>query len=283
MGGGQNIRPEASSVTLANYARYLPMVAKATAKMEPYMAAQQLAATQATQPGYNKLNLDQAQQYAPQLAKVGQDISRSNALAGADTNLAQILGAGGQAGIAATNLNRLTNPDYYRAQGAASRGAEQAVNAISLNGLSPGEQNAVERGLNQNNTRTGNLGINNATNMVANAMNFGGAFNSKIPLMNQAAATASGVANSAVSNGGVNAPNIALGQPNVSTMGNFGTGTFSPTNAGTQGANANNTLQFGSGVLGGLQNFNTQANAGAYSDSNVKQLNAIGANAASGF
>jgi len=286
--GGQSgqVRPETTGQVLVDYIRYLPGLMRRTANAQTDVAKAGLKATEATQPGYNALNLSEAQKNALPLAKVGQDVSRSNALAGAETNLAQIMGAGGQAGVAATNLNRLTNPDYYRAQGAASRGAESAVNAISLNGLSPGEQNAIERGLNQNNSRTGNLGINNATNMVANAMNFGGAFNSKIPLMNQAAATASGVANSAASNGGVNAPNIALGQPNVSTMGNFGTGTFSNTNAGTQNASAGNAFGFSNGLMGNMFNANNVNSSGAYqlatSNSLTNSLNGAGSASAQG-
>lgn len=77
---------------------------------------------------------------------------------------------------------------------AANQGAVAGVNAVNLNGLSPGEGNAVERSTNQQNQTTGNLGLNNPTNAVSNAMNFGGAFNSKIPLANAATSTASGVA-----------------------------------------------------------------------------------------
>jgi hypothetical protein len=78
---------------------------------------------------------------------------------------------------------------------AANSGATQGVNAINLNGLSPGEYNATERSLNQSNASTGNLGINNGTNTVRNATDFGGAFNSKIPLLNTATTTATGTAN----------------------------------------------------------------------------------------
>jgi len=84
------------------------------------------------------------------------------------------------------------------ASNAAVNGAAQAVNAINLNGLSPGEGNAIERSNNQTLSATGNLGLNNSTNTLANAMNFGGAFNSKIGLMNNAtnaASTAAGAAN----------------------------------------------------------------------------------------
>jgi len=81
------------------------------------------------------------------------------------------------------------------AMAAANQGAVAGVNAINMNGLSPGEANAVERSTNQGNLATGNLGNSNATNAIGNAMNFGGAFNSKIPLLNASTNTATGVAN----------------------------------------------------------------------------------------
>ena len=81
------------------------------------------------------------------------------------------------------------------AMAAANRGAVAGVNAINMNGLSPGEANSVERSTNQANLATGNLGNSNAMNTIGNAMNFGGAFNSKIPLLNASTNTAAGVAN----------------------------------------------------------------------------------------
>jgi hypothetical protein len=47
---------------------------------------------------------------------------------------------------------------------------------------------------------TGNLGLVNPTNTISNAMNFGGAFNSKIGLLNAATNTATGAANANTSN-----------------------------------------------------------------------------------
>jgi len=80
---------------------------------------------------------------------------------------------------------------------AAVNGATAGVNAINLNGLSPGESNAIERANNQGLSTSGNLGLNNPTNTLSNAANFGGAFNSKIGLMNNAVNSASGASNAA--------------------------------------------------------------------------------------
>jgi len=251
--GGPNVpAAEKSSTVLQNYARYLPQILNATSAQQPNLAQNQLAATQATQPGYNALNLQQLQQFGLPTAQAGQAVTNSNALAGAQTNLNQIQGPGGQAAMAAASLARQANPNYYNTQDAASAKSQELLKSINLNGLSPGEFNATERATNQGNTQTGNLGLGNNTNTISNAMNFGGAFNAKQGLMNNAINTANQTAT-------FNPVNIALGQPNASTMGNFGTGTFSNTNAGTQNQSGSNAMQFGSSMLGGMQGSNNAA------------------------
>jgi hypothetical protein len=275
MGGGPSV-PKAESMAsmLQSYAKYLPGVIDVTAAQQPNIAQHQLEATQATQPGYNQLNLEQAQQYAVPLAQVGQQVANSNALAGAQTNLNQIQGPGGQAALAAAELAKQTNPNYYKVQDAASNKAVDLLNSINLKGLSGGEQSAVERSLAQSNAGTGNLGLNNALNTTSNAMNFGGAFNQKLGALGNALGAANQTATSA-QNTGFNPVNIALGQPNASTMGNFGTGTFSNTNAGTQNNSANNAFNFGQGLMNNQINTNNAA-IGAASSAYGSQMGVLG-------
>jgi len=96
-----------------------------------------------------------------------------------------------------TTNTATNNSAAGQASNAAAQGGAAAVNAINLNGLSPGEAAATERSLNQSNTSTGNLGLLNPTNTISNAMNFGGAFNSKIPLMEGAVNAAAAGSNAA--------------------------------------------------------------------------------------
>lgn len=257
--GGPSVPPaESMNSVLQAYTKYLPNLIQLVAAQQPGVAQQQYNATAQTQPQYNQLNLDQARQFALPLAEVGQQVQRSNALAGGDTNLAQIQGSGGQAAQAASQLAQQINPNYYNVQNASSGKAVDLLNSINLNGLSGGEQAAVERSLAQSNSGTGNLGLDNATNTVNNAMNFGGAFNQKLGTLSNALGSANQTATSA-QNTGFNPVNIALGQPNASTMSNFGTGTFSPTNSGTQNSSASNAFGFGSSMLGGMQSGNNAA------------------------
>ena len=274
MGGGSTPKPERMASILQAYTQYLPNLLNATAATQPNVAQQQLAATQATQPGYNALNLQQAQQYALPLAQVGQQVQNSNALAGGATNLAQIQGTGGQAAQAAAQLAQQLNPNYYNVQNAASQKAVDLLNSINLGGLSGGEQSAIERSLARDSLGTGNLGLNNATNTISNAMNFGGAFNNKLNTLSNALNTANQTATSA-QNTGFNPVNIALGQPNASTMGNFGTGTFNSTNAGTQNASGSNAFNFGSNLLGNMTSMNN-ANTAAASSANSSNMGLLG-------
>lgn len=268
MGGGPSVpKPESTASILGAYTQYLPGLLSATSSQEPTTALNQLNSTMATQPLYNALNLQQAQQYAEPLAQVGQQVQNSNALAGGQTQLDQMLNTGGQTGMVADMIARLSNPNYYKIQDASSSQAANLVNSINLKGLSPGEQNSVERSLNQTNQGSGNLGLNNATNTVANAMNFGDRYDQKLGMMGSALGAANQTAASA-QNTGFNPVNLAIGQPNAGTMANFGTGTFSNTNAGTQQANSSGALGFGNGVLSNMTSANNSL-VGAASAANT--------------
>lgn len=263
MGGSYQQQPSPAPQTTAEmlqaYNKYLPQLTSTMdAAIGPTAQAEQAAQT-GTAGESNALNLAQLQQFAMPEAQVGQQVANSNALAGANTNLAQLNGPGGAAASAAEGVNRATNPDYYAAQDAASKGAASAIGAVNLNGLSPGEQAATERSLNQNNVGTGNLGLLNPENTISNAMNFGGAFNNKIGIMNSAVGAATGAANSASNNGGFNGVNVALGQPNTSTAGNFGTSQFGTSTPTTGAGAAGNVFNFGSGLLNNMTSANNSA------------------------
>jgi len=116
---------------------------------------------------------------------------------------------------------------YNPAQAAANGQAANLVNSINLNGLSGGEQAAAERSLNQSNYATGNLGVDNATNAVSNAMNFGNALNTKRQMLGSALGTAANV--SGAQNATFNPVATAAGAGN--TANNFGLAQFNPTQA----------------------------------------------------
>lgn len=262
MGGQYGYQaPESEGSILSAYEQYLPsLIGDITNSITP-TAMQEANATASAAPVYDSTNLREMQDYALPETDIGNQVTSSIANANANTTNQVLQGAGGDAAKTAYNLNKLINPNYYTAQDAASSGAAKAISAIDLNGLSPGETNAVERSLNQNNTSTGNLGLVNPTNIVSNAMNFGGAFNNKIGLMNNAVGAASGAASTAASNGGINPVNIALGQPG--SMGNFGTSAFQPVNSNTQAGTTSGIFNYGGNVLNGMNSFNSASESAA--------------------
>lgn len=240
---------------LNTYARLLPKTARVTGGTIGDLARQSLDAARETVPGYQQLNLDTISKFAPQLAQVGSGVQRQNALAGAETNRLQLEGSGGEAAHAADRLDRSINSNYYKVQDEASNKASDLLKSFNMNGLSPGEANAIERSTNQTNTATGNLGVVNPTNVVSNALNFGGAFNAKQDRLSNALTSATGTAASA-RNTGFNPVTLALSQPSPQAGTNFGTDTFTPTNSSTGIQTAQPAVNFGSDLLQGMFGMN---------------------------
>jgi len=213
------------------YTQGLPAVLGAMNGALPQSVTGMANAAATANPIYTQSGLSQLNTLAPGYQQAGANIAQQQA--GTTNQLLQ--GAGGDAARSAVNLNNTLNPT----QAAANTGAQSMLGAINLNGLSPGEQNATERSLNQSNVATNNLGLDNATNAVSNAMNFGGAFNSKIGIMGNALNSATNVANA--QNQQVNPVNTAMGASSAAN--NFGLGMFNP----NQSASTLNTpFSFGS-------------------------------------
>lgn len=168
--------------------------------------------------------LDQLAQYSPGFQRAGADLSQMQAQSTADL----LRGAGGNAAREAAALANELNP----ATGAANARVAELVAKPDLSGnLTAGEQNAIERSVNQSNQGMGNLGLRNATNTTANAMQFGNAATQRqqqqFGNLNTALNTANTVAST--QNQQFNPVNVALGAGN--TAGNFGLGQFNPNQA----------------------------------------------------
>ena len=250
-GGVSSASPQATPQQLADiYTSNLPAMLGVTAGQSTPTAQAVANASAAANPIYTQSGLTQLQQLAPGYQQAGANLATQQA--GTTTGL--LNGAGGQAAQAATNLSNNLNP----VQQASNAQATNLLNSVNLNGLSAGEQNATERSLNQSNYATGNLGLDNATNAVANAMNFGGAFNNKLGILGSALGSAGGVA----SNQNTFAQPVATALNAGNTSTNFGLGTFAPTQGSTAGTSA---LGFGSSIFGGQAQ-----NASA---SNTNQMN----------
>jgi len=218
-GDGSSVStPNATPQQFAEYYNtYLPQALATTANQTAPMTNVLAGAAANTNPIYTASGLNQLNTYAPGYQQAGANLSQAQALSNSDL----LTGAGGLFALEAAGLNNLLNP----AQAAANRGSVDLVNSINLHGLSGGEQAAVERSLNQSNYATGNLGLDNATNAVSNAMQFGNALAAKRQQLGNALGTAVNTAQSL--NTQFNPVNAAMAAGDVKS--NFGLGTFNPT------------------------------------------------------
>lgn len=171
-------------------------------------------------PAANQQSLSQLQQFGVPMANVGNQITAANAQAGADINRSLLTGTGAENARTAAALDREINPTADLAR---TRSAD-LMNSINLNGLSGGERAEVERSLNKSNTATGNLGLDNATNAVSNAMQFGNRLGQKRQELNSYVNTGINAGNT-----GPNATQIALAGTSAPQT-NFGTSQFGQQN-----------------------------------------------------
>lgn len=234
---------ESTDEMLKAYATHIPSLLQATASQNTNLAQADLDAAKSVAAGYNDLNL--------------QNTNQQNA------NAASVLGGSGADVVkAAKALDDSINPEYAKIRSKAATQTSNLLDSINLNGLSGGERAAVERSLGQSATATGNLGLDNATNAVANAMSYGDRMSQKRSELN----------------------NIVAGAANF--MGTKDS-TFNPVSTAlTQGntimPSSNNAFQFGSGAMGNIaQNTGSQNAMNAeynWKNSNRYMLDQIGAN-----
>ena len=215
-------------------------------------------------PAANQQAFDALNQFGVPMANVGNQITAANAQAGADINRSLLTGTGAENARTAAALDREINPTADLAR---TRSAD-LMNSINLNGLSGGERAEVERSLNKSNTATGNLGLDNATNAVSNAMQFGNRLGQKRQELNSYVNTGINAGNT-----GPNATQIALAGTSAPQT-NFGTSQF-----GQQ--NQQNT-QLATSLLGnlsGIQQATIAPNAEAiWKNSDRYAMDQIGAN-----
>jgi len=237
---------------LQMYGTALPMISNIGANnISPINTSLATSAAEAN-PIYTASDLSQLGGMGGGYAGVGANLGNIN-----DLLSAGILSSGGQALTnSAMPLLSQSNP----VQSAANTQATNLINSINLNGLSGGEQDAVERSLNQQLGSTGNLGISNPTNLVSNAMQFGNALQAKRAALAGALSTGTGVA--ANQNNIFNPVNTALTNPGTT---NFGLGQFNPNQAN---GTITSPLSYGTSIFAPLAaNASSQKSSGASNSS----------------
>lgn len=249
---------------MQNYMQYLPSLSQATAGAQPGIDMTLANSAAATAPVYNQATMDMYAKYAPLLAGVGQQVGKSNALAATDTNAA-VLGspAASSATASANSLEQQANPEFYKTRATASGKLNDLMNSINLNGLSGSERAEVERSLGQSQTATGNLGLDNATNAVGNAMTFGSALQGKRDAMASAINTATNYLPQSKSS--FDPVALALGNPSTTASTGNAVGQFAGvTPSGSQ------AFGMGNNMLGGLMQNNASNQALQYQSAQAR-------------
>lgn len=245
---------------LNQYLKYMP-------QLNELLSKQVVQAAQQQTPALNQLQLEQMQKYGVPLAQAGNAITAENAQSGANINKSLLQGTGAENARLASALDKEVNPTLYAARGRAG----DLMSSINLNGLSGGERAEVERSLNKDNIATGNLGVNNMTNAVKNAMTYGDRMAQKRQELNQYVNTGLNA-----SQGGVNATGIALGGTQAPQT-NFGTSQFQTPGASTSGAQTIGTSLLGNLTQVGAATIAPQAES-SWKNSERYAMDQIGAN-----
>ena len=252
-GTGESMNSQLQAIT-----QNMPALTAASSSSILPLAQAQQAAQNVTAPQQAALNTSLYQQYAPQLAATGNQITAQNAAANANL----VAGAGGQAALNAETLQKQLDPEYYATRAAAGSQIQNLLGQFNLNGgLSGSETAAVER---SNAQQDASRGINNTpsqTATVSNAMNFGSALAGKQQRLEQALGTATSFLPS--SQGAINGFQTATGAPTNSgsiTPTTFGQGTASQA-SGDANTLATSILGAANSTANNSQNINANRNS----------------------
>jgi len=245
MSGGYNESNSSSRTNLTPqqmlqmYNAYLPSLLGTVNQQAIPTSITQASAANIANNVMNAGNLSQLSNYGGGYQQLGAGLN--NMQAQSTANLLQ--GAGGQAAANAVNLNNTLNPS----QALANQKAAELANSVNLGGLSPGLQSATERQVAQMDQSTGNLGLNNASNTLRNAMSYGDRYNQQISQMGNILQGINSTASN--QNQQINPFNAAMGAGNLSN--NFGMSQYNPNmGAGFSGTPYQYAQGFGNQLAG---------------------------------
>lgn len=242
------------------YIQNLPALLQTTANST-------LPVGQTTQNAQNVLSPQQQQlqsqlfsQYAPGLYNTGNTLNNITNTGGVANASNLLNGQGGQLVNQAISADQTANPEYYATRAATGSAINNLLGSINLNGLSGSERSEVERSLNQQNARGGNINVPSATNTVQNAMTYGSALQTKRNALSSAIQTATSFLPSSQS--GVNS--FAIGTGQSTAQNNPGQSQFLGIGDNANNASSTNS-SLGNSLLGGI---NSTANNAANIDAN---------------
>lgn len=173
--GGDPPAPTASETTAAQlqaYTQYLPGLFEVLRPEQQKAEQATLDLQREFQPQLADLNVELLKQYGPEYNQVGADLARQNQQLQAENDLAILQGTGRDVITAATEAQRLADPEFYKTREVTSKAYQDLVNSYDLSGLSPTEAANIERMTNRSNSRGGVAGVGSPSTTTANAFAF---------------------------------------------------------------------------------------------------------------
>lgn len=165
---------ESTNEMLAAYTHAFPDILKITNDAILPTAQKQLQATQATSPALMALQAQLYNTYGPQLAQTANKIAQDQAMAQAQSDKAVMAGPGQDLVKQAIDTQKMADPEYYAMRGQVSGKTGDLLNSIDLSGkLTPGESEAMQRQIAQENSQRGLSTAPSQTAVAENAMTFG--------------------------------------------------------------------------------------------------------------
>jgi hypothetical protein len=215
--GGDPPAPTANETTAAQlqaFTQYLPGLLSTLRPEQKLSEQNNLDVQREIAPQLAQLNTELLAQYGPEYNKVGQDLSRQNAIAQAETDAQLLSGSGAKAVSAASDAQRLLDPEFYGTRENTARKYNELVNSYDPNGLSPSEAASIERSVNRSNIGTGNAGLGGPTAAIGNAFAFDDKLQQKKNNLSNVLNLYQGV--QAGNKSGMDAYQIAAGKPSSS-------------------------------------------------------------------
>ncbi len=166
--------PESMASVLKAYQDTLPaFMQTANQNVLPTEQAK-LNAAQQTSPGWAQLQADIFKNVGPLLAQTGSDISSQNALNQAKSDSAVLAGPGKDVVTQALELQKLSDPEYYKGRTDVSNNLSRLFDSIDLSGnLSGGETEALRRGLASESNARGTTTSPSMSETLAGAQKYG--------------------------------------------------------------------------------------------------------------
>lgn len=238
---GDKIKPEGTARQIGAYVKNLPKYLRATAEgIAPFEQAN-VNARGTIDPQNLALDESLLKYFGPRFAAIGNEMARTNALAGAGTELDVLRGPGGALAREGQELNKEIDPEYYGVREAGARKFLDLLGGQDPNRLTGAEMANVERGLNRTNRTHGVSDVSSSAGAINNAMTFGRELDRKRnTVLNTLSALPS---NLAAFKSGTDAFQVATGRSSVPNQG------FGQFQTGRQGF-GNNVSAMGAGLLG---------------------------------